>query len=162
MCSVCSRVIRQGGQVVAVRGGPQAAANSVAQPVSQGERAGRWSTVLRAEVEILAGMLMSLRRMVPVRAVPWSALVRIPMARDRLKAIVASTSQAALAVKIPEGRWASALSLRSALICSMMAWPRWVLSAVTVSRSLVVKNAWKRWVSNKVGLSCCGDFGQRD
>jgi hypothetical protein len=26
----------------------------------------------------------------------------------------------------------------------MIAWPRWVLSAVTVSASVVVKNAWKR------------------
>ena len=32
----------------------------------------------------------------------------------------------------------------------MIAWPRWVLSAVTVSRSVVVKNAWKRQVSNRV------------
>lgn len=32
----------------------------------------------------------------------------------------------------------------------MIAWPRWVLSAVTVSRSLVVKNAWNRWVSNRL------------
>src|SRR6478672_11964264 len=33
----------------------------------------------------------------------------------------------------------------------MMACPRWVLSAVTVSRVLVVKNAWNRQVSNRVG-----------
>ena len=32
----------------------------------------------------------------------------------------------------------------------MIAWPRWVLSAVTVSRSVVVKNAWNRQVSNRV------------
>ena len=35
----------------------------------------------------------------------------------------------------------------------MIAWPRWVLSAATVSRSagsVVVKKAWKRQVSNKV------------
>ena len=49
-----------------------------------------------------------------------------------------------------DGRWARAEFFRSAWTCSMIAWPRWVLSAVTVSRSVVVKNAWKRQVSNKV------------
>ena len=54
-----------------------------------------------------------------------------------------------------EGRWARAEFFRSAWTCSMIAWPRWVLSAVTVSRSVVVKNAWKRQVSNRVALPVC-------
>jgi hypothetical protein len=51
-----------------------------------------------------------------------------------------------------EGRCASAEALRSAWTCSMIAWPRWVLSAATVSscRGVVVKNAWKRHRSNRV------------
>ena len=135
-----------GGQVVVVRGGPQAAVNSGCHPVSQGQLLGRCSTIFRAEVETRAGMLMSLRRMVPLRALPSPPLARVPMARVRLNAIVASTSQAAFAVKIPEGRCASALFFRSALTCSMIACWRCVLSAVIVSRSLVVKNAWNRSV----------------
>jgi hypothetical protein len=47
-----------------------------------------------------------------------------------LNAITASTNHAALAANRPDGRWARAESLRSAWICSMIAWPRWVLSAV--------------------------------
>jgi hypothetical protein len=71
----------------------------------------------------------------------------VPAARVRLNAITASTSQAALAVKIPEGRCARAEPLRSAWTCSMIACPRWVLSAATVSSrsgSAVVKKAWNR------------------
>ena len=67
--------------------------------------------------------------------------------------MTASTSQAALAVNLPEGRCARAELFRSAWTCSMIACPRWVLSAATVSRSagsVVVKNAWKRQVSNNV------------
>ena len=55
-------------------------------------------------------------------------------------------------MNFPEGRCASAEFFRSAWTCSMIAWPRWVLSAATVSSiggSVVVKKAWKRQVSNK-------------
>lgn len=65
--------------------------------------------------------------------------------------MVASTSHAAFAVNFPEGRCASALFFRSAFTCSITAWARCVVSAVTVSSVLVVKNAWNLWVSNKVG-----------
>ena len=42
----------------------------------------------------------------------------------------------------------------------MIAWPRWVLSAVTVSRVLVVvKNAWNRQVSNSCVLPVVGFVG---
>jgi hypothetical protein len=58
---------------------------------------GRHRVIFRAEVESRVGMLVSLRRIVPVRALPKSVPVIQPAARARLKAIVASTSQAALA-----------------------------------------------------------------
>jgi len=119
--------------MVAVRGGPQAAVNRACHPVFQGQLVGRCSTCLRAEVEIRAGTWMSLRRMVPLRALPSSVPASVPTARERLNAIVASSNQAAFAVKIPDGRCASALSFRSALTCSMIACWRWVLSAVTGS-----------------------------
>ena len=143
-CPVVLRAVWLGGQIVAARGGPQAAANSAVHPVSQDQSVGRCRTTRRADVEMRAGMVMSLRRMVPLRALQRSVPVRAPTARERLKAIVASTSQAALAAKIPAGRWASALSFRSALTCSMMAWPRWVLSAVMVSRVLVLEDVLDR------------------
>ena len=127
--------------MVAACGGPQAAANSVCHPVSQGQEVGRCSMMRLAEVEIRAGIWMSLRRIVPLRTLLRSVPVREPTARERLKAIVASTSQAAFALNTPEGRWASALSFRSALTCSMMACPRRLLSAVTVSRVLILKKA---------------------
>ena len=76
--------------------------------------------IFRAEVAIRAGTVMSFRRMVPLRALPRSVPARVPMARERLKAMVARTSQAALAVNFPEGRCARALSLRSALTCSIL------------------------------------------
>jgi len=84
-----------------------------------------------------AGTLIRVRRMVAVRAVASPGPVRVAAARVRLNAMVARTSQAALAEKRPEGRWARAESLRPVWTCSMMACPRWVLSAVTVSRSVV-------------------------
>ena len=107
--------------MAALRGGPKAAANAAVHPGSHGQLVGRCRVIFRAEVEMRAGMLMSLRRMVPLRALPRSVPASEPTARERLNAIVASTSQAALAVNTPEGRWANALSLRSALICSMIA-----------------------------------------
>lgn len=58
--------------------------------------------IFHAEVEMRAGMLMSLRRIVPLRALSRSVPAREPTARERLNAIVASTRQAALAVMTPE------------------------------------------------------------
>jgi hypothetical protein len=79
---------------------------------------------------------MSLRRIVAEVALASAVwLVMVAAARVRLKAITARTSQAAFAVNFPEGRCASAEPLRSAWTCSMIACPRWVLSAATVSRS---------------------------
>jgi hypothetical protein len=72
--------------------------------------------------------------MVAVVALARSALAMVAAVRVRLNAMTASTSQAALAVNFPEGRCARAEALRSAWTCSMIAWPRWVRSAVTVSQ----------------------------
>jgi hypothetical protein len=77
-------------------------------------------------------------------------LARVPAARVRLNAMQASTSQAALAVKTPEGKCSSADAFMSAFRFSMAACWRWVLSASTVLRELVVKNAWKRNRSKRV------------
>ena len=90
--------------------------------------------IRRAEVATRAGTWISLRRTVAVVALTSSgAAVRAAAARVRLNAMTASTSQALLAVNRPEGRCASAEALRSAWTCSMIAWPRWVLSAATAS-----------------------------
>ena len=55
--------------------------------------------VFCAEVEILAGRVISLQRMMLMRTLPKFVRVRSPTARDRLNAIDASTRQAALAAK---------------------------------------------------------------
>jgi len=74
-----------------------------------------------------------LRRMVAVVALARSGPVMVAAVRVRLNAMTARTSQAALAANLPEGRCARAEFFWSAWTCSMMAWPRWVLSAATVS-----------------------------
>ena len=127
-----------GGQVVGVVGGPQARSNNWVQAGCQGQASGRCRVSRRAEVAIRAGTVISRRRMVPVVALASAVWVSVAAARVKLNAITASTSQAPLAVNRPLGRWARAECFRSAWTCSMMAWPRWVLSALTVSRLLVV------------------------
>ena len=96
---------------------------------------------------------MSVRRTVALVALARWSPARVAAARVRLNAITAHTSQAAFAVNTPEGRWARAEFFRSAWTCSMIACPRWTLSAVTVSNVsglVVVKKAWNRQVSNRV------------
>ena len=66
------------------------------------------------------------------------------VARARLNAITAQATQAAFAVYLPEGRWASGPSLSSAMTCSTIAWSRWRWSASTVARVELVMNAWWR------------------
>ena len=62
----------------------------------------------RAEVAILAGMLMMRRRIVAVVALVCAPPAIVPAAVVRLNAMTARTSQAALAFNFPEGRWARA------------------------------------------------------
>jgi hypothetical protein len=53
--------------------------------------------------------------------------------RSRLWARVAASSQAALAVKVPDGRWARpAPALRSRMASSQTAWRRWSASSQMV------------------------------
>lgn len=56
------------GQDVWVVGGLQASVNSWVQDAYQGQPAGRWRVMRRAERAIRAGTAMSLRRTVPVVA----------------------------------------------------------------------------------------------
>lgn len=78
--------------------------NKVFHAVSQGESRGRCKVRRRAEDAIRAGTVISVRRMVAVRALASAGPVRAAAARVRLNAITASTSQAALALNRPEGR----------------------------------------------------------
>ena len=85
-----------------------------------GQFSGRCRLRRRAERAIRAGMRISRSRMVAV-----VALVSFPPAmtarvRVRLNAIVAQTSQAALAGNRPEGRWARAEFFRSRITCSTL------------------------------------------
>jgi len=80
----------------------------------------------RPEDAILAGTLTSFRRIVDVVALARAGPVMVPAARVRLNAMTATTSQAAFAVNIPEGKCANAECFRSALTCSMIACWRWI------------------------------------
>ena len=58
--------------------------------------------------------MISCLRIVAVVARAWNREASVPAARVRLNAMVASTSQAPLALNRPEGRWASGPFFRSA------------------------------------------------
>jgi len=79
-----------------------------------------------------------------VAALAWKVEARVPVARVRLKAIAAQTSQALLAPKCPEGRCASGPFFRSAMTCSMIACARCAASAASISRGLLVNTAVRR------------------
>jgi hypothetical protein len=96
------------GQVVAVRGGPRVASKIACQGSCHGHAVGRCIVMRRAEVAILAGMLMMRRRIVAVVALAWLPPATVPAARVRLNAMTARTSHAALALNLPDGRWARA------------------------------------------------------
>src|SRR3954462_4094435 len=102
----------------AAAGGPQVASNSWDQAVSHGQSRGRCSRNRRAERANRTGTLISWARIVPVVALAWKAEASAPAARVRLNAIAASTSQAELAAKLPEGRWAGGPALGRG-------WPCW-------------------------------------
>src|SRR5215204_3012071 len=142
-----------GGQDARDLGGSVTRSKRWVQAISHGQAVGRCNLTRRPDFATRAGTVMSLRRIVAVVALASCGSVRLAAARVRLNPITASTSHAAFAVNTTEGRCASAEFFRSAWTCSMIACPRWILSAVTVSRiagSAVVKNAWNRHTSNKV------------
>src|SRR5664279_4190646 len=152
-----------GGQVVVAAGGGYARANSAVQASCQGHRWGRCRCSRRAEDATRAGMLIRVRRIVGVVARVRSPPALVAAARVRLNASTAQTSHALLAENDPEGMCARAELFRSALTFSMIACPRWVLSATVVSAvsaGVVVKKAWNRHAWNR--LACPGAaFGSR-
>ena len=107
---------------------------------SQGQWLGRCRIGLRCGRAIRAGMLTSARRSVAPRALPWRPPARIPAARSRLWVIAAHSTQAELAPNRPDGMCASGPSIRSAKVVSMIACWRWVMSAASTGRSVLVKN----------------------
>ena len=110
------------GQAVEGLGGSQLLVpRRACQVVSQGQFSGRCRDSFRAEDAIRAGMVMIVVRIVAVVAFASVVPVIVPAARMRLKAMTASTSQAAFVVNTPEGRCARALFFKSALTCSMTA-----------------------------------------
>ena len=66
--------------------------------------------------------------------------------------MAAMTSQAAFAVKTPDGRRARAPAERSALTCSMMAWSRCWPSAWMSPNGESVKTAWYRQAGNSSSM----------
>ena len=94
--------------MVVARGGPQTRVNSSVQVECHGQVVGRCRMRRRAVEAILAGTVISLRRIVTVVAFARVSPARVAAARVRLNAMTACTSQAALAQKCPEGRWARA------------------------------------------------------
>ena len=76
--------------------------NNIDHHDSHGQSVGNCTK--RAEVEIRAGISISFRRIVPILVLRRSLPAITPTSREPMNAIVASTSQAAFAVKIPDGR----------------------------------------------------------
>ena len=92
------------GQTASAGGGSLTRSNSADQAVSHGHAVGRCRVIRRPECATRDGTAMSFRRIVAVVAFARCGSVRLAAARVRLNAITASTSQAAFAVKTPEGR----------------------------------------------------------
>lgn len=97
-------------------GGPVAVVQSDSHPATHGQSRGMCRSSRRLVEAIRAGMLMIFLRRLAHRARWWPAATAV--ARARLNAVTPSATQAAFAVYFPEGRWASALSLSSAMTCS--------------------------------------------
>jgi hypothetical protein len=123
---VCLRA-RGGGRgrsrAVSARG-PGRAARRSARMWPTASPFDRCSVTRRANRAMRAGMLMILARIVAVSAFESAPPARTPSARVRVNAMAAQTSQAALAVNRPEGRWASPEALRWAKTCSTIACPQ--------------------------------------
>jgi hypothetical protein len=81
-------------------------AHRVRKPGFHGQCSGRWRCIRRAEVAILAGMLIRFLRIVGPVASAWNRSARVPAARVRLEEIAARVGHAALAWSFPERRWA--------------------------------------------------------
>jgi len=86
-------------------GGPQIRANRLSQPRCHGQLLGRCRVRLRAEEAILAGIVIRVRRMVPVVALVEVPPAMVATARVRLKAMHANTNHALLAANRPDVIW---------------------------------------------------------
>ena len=102
-----------GGQGLTGSGGPQLWVNRRVHALCQGQAVGRCRVTRRAEVATRAGTAINFARIVAVVARARATPAMVAAVRVRLNAMTASTSQAALAVNFPEGRWARAEFLRS-------------------------------------------------
>ena len=89
---ISSGALRQIGRVRQRPGGARALANSADHAISQGQCAGRWSRIRRAEDAIRAGMLTILRRIVAVVAEARSAPVMVAAVRVRPQRMPAAAS----------------------------------------------------------------------
>jgi hypothetical protein len=83
----------------AVGGGPIAAVNSCCQAVAHGQWVGNRRVARRAERVTRAATLIRWARIVAVTALAWNRSARTPVARVRLNAMAASTSQVEFAEK---------------------------------------------------------------
>jgi hypothetical protein len=106
-----------------------------AKACCQGHRAGRCSVHRRAVRVSRPGRASSRRRSVRAARTVWPGRPRTEVQRRRLCARQAMTVQAAFAKNLPDGKCASAWSLRSRIANSTTAW--WRCSASTVARASV-------------------------
>ena len=105
---------------------------------------GRWMTSCLLDLARRPGTAISCLRIVAVVALAWKTDAMAPVARVRLNAIAANTSQAELAEEDPDGNCARAPDFRSAMTCSTIAWARWDFSAWSMVSPESVKTPWWR------------------
>lgn len=101
---------------------------------------GRCRTGRRCGRGSRAGTSTILRRRVDPRAPVCRSPARTPVARSRLGEIAAQSTQVEFAAKWPDGMCAVGPSIRPANTVSMIACWRWVMSAASTGRSVLVKN----------------------
>ena len=98
----------------------------------------------RAEVAILAGMPEMRPRIVAVVALACAPPAMVPAAQA---CVECEDEPRGVGVELPGGQVGEGGAQEASKTCSMIALPRWVLSATTVSicsSGTVVKNAWNR------------------
>ena len=146
-CWGFGRAFRQVDQAGADSGGlyPILLCHNVSQCFDQGQWVGKCRIGRRCGRASRAGTLTILRRSVDPRArVCWSPGQDAGSAQQVVGDRRTHRIQAALAPKRPEGRCARGPSIKSANTVSMMACWRWVMSACSTGRSVLVKNGWQR------------------
>ena len=140
------------GQVVASAGGPSVASKIACHEFFHGQAVGRWMVMRLAEVAMGAGMPEMRRRIVAVVALVCAPLAMVPAARARVECDDLEDEKGGVGVEFPGWQVGESGALEASKTCSMMAWPRWVLSAATVSiwsSGTVAWNAWNRQTANR-------------